>query len=115
MMKKGHLKPPDCCVVMEMESGAYLGYRKAVLLNEIKALGSLRKAARTSRIDDGHARDLLLEMNASFSQPLVVFAGNPRKSDEVRLTDKGEGIAKAYWRRFEPVWLSIVEERSRHY
>lgn len=114
-MKKGSFIPPDCCVIMEMEAGAYLGYRKAVLLNEIKALGSLRKAAKTSRIDDLHARDLLLEMNKNFSKPLVIFKGNPKKSDEVQLTEKGESVAKTYWRRFEPVWLSIIEERSRHY
>lgn len=114
-MKKVCMTPPDCCVIIEMEQGATLGYRKAVLLNEIQALGSLTKAAKVSKIDQQHARDLVQEMNRSFSEPLVYFLGNPSRSDQVELTDKGLTTVKAYWQQFEPVWLSIIEERSRHY
>lgn len=114
-MKKACMIPPDCCVIIEMEQGAALGYRKAVLLNEIEALGSLSKAAKVSKIDNRHARELILEMNSVFSQPLVDFLGNPKNGDQVELTEKGARTVKAYWQRFEPVWLSIIEERSRHY
>jgi hypothetical protein len=37
-MKKACMIPPECCVIIEMEQGVTLGYRKAVLLNEIQAL-----------------------------------------------------------------------------
>ncbi|WP_035216372.1 winged helix-turn-helix domain-containing protein [Desulfobulbus elongatus] len=114
-MKKICTLPPECCVVIEMEQGATLGYRKAVLLNEIHALGSLTKAAKVSKIDHKHARELIREMNRVFSQPLVDFLGDPRRSDKVELTEKGMRTMKAYWLQFEPVWLSIIEERSRHY
>lgn len=114
-MKKMCMIPPDCCVIIELEQGATLGYRKAVLLNEIKALGSLAKAAKVSKIDQQHAYDLIQEMNLSFSAPLVTFLGNSGLSDRVQLTDKGMSTVQAYWRQFEPVWLSIIEERSRHY
>jgi len=109
------MKPPECCVIIEMEHGVTLGYRKAVLLNEIQALGSLDKAAKVSKIENRHARELILEMNDSFSQPLVDFYGNPLNADRVELTRKGEVVAKSYWQQFEPVWYSIIEERSRHY
>ncbi|MGD9949660.1 MAG: winged helix-turn-helix domain-containing protein [Desulfobulbus sp.] len=114
-MKKTCMTPPDCCVIIEMERGANLGYRKAVLLEEIRALGSLTKAAKVSKIDQQHARDLIQEMNRSFSEPLVYFLGNPSLSDRVELTNKGLSTVKSYWLQFEPVWLSIIEERSRHY
>lgn len=114
-MKKVCMIPPECCVVIEMEEGATLGYRKAVLLNEIQALGSLAKAATVSKIDYDHARELIWDMNWAFSQPLVDFFGNPQCSDRVRLTEKGLRIARAYWQKFEPIWYSIIEERSRHY
>ncbi len=114
-MKKTCVIPPDCCVIIEMEQGAILGYRRAVLLNEIKALGSLTKAAKVSKMDKQHARDLIREMNRTFSEPLVYFLGNPKISDKVELTEKGEVTVKDYWRKFEPIWLSIIEERSRHY
>jgi hypothetical protein len=47
---------PDCSVVIEMEHGATLGYRRAVLLNEIPTLGSLSKAAKVSKNDRKHAK-----------------------------------------------------------
>lgn len=114
-MKKACMIPPECCVIIEMEQGVTLGYRKAVLLNEIKALGSLSKAAKVTKIDRKHARDLILEMNSAFSQPLVIFFGNPDSADHVELTKKGALISRSYWQKFEPVWYSIIEERSRHY
>jgi molybdenum-dependent DNA-binding transcriptional regulator ModE len=98
-----------------MEPGASLGYRRAVLLNEIEALESITKAARTSRIPLHHARELALRMNREFSAPLVNFADNRRDCDHVYLSRKGKEVATAYWRKFEPVWRDIQEERSRHY
>lgn len=114
-MKKACMIPPECCVIIEMEQGVTMGYRKAVLLNEIQALGSLTNAAKVSKIDQKHARELILEMNSAFSQPLVDFRGNPQISDQVELTENGARTVKTYWQKFEPVWHSIIEERSRHY
>jgi len=108
-------KPPDCCVIIEMEAGARLGYRRAVLLNEIKALGSIDLAAKTTTISVSHARDLVRQMNRDFSRPLVVFTGMNEDEDTVQLTEWGEQMAGTYWRRFEPVWMDIMSERSRHY
>jgi molybdate transport system regulatory protein len=114
-MKKACMVPPECCVIIEMEQGATLGYRKAVLLNEINALGSLSKAAKVSKIESRHARDLILEMNNTFSLPLVDFLGDPNNTDQVELTEKGTRVAQSYWQKFEPIWYSIIGERSRHY
>jgi molybdenum-dependent DNA-binding transcriptional regulator ModE len=50
-MKKACIKSPDSCVIIEMEPAACSGYRKAVLLNEIKLLGSLKIAAKTYQMD----------------------------------------------------------------
>ena len=115
IMKKLCMRPPECCVVIEMEPGATLGYRKAVLLNEIQALGSLRKAAKVSKIEYAHALDLVLEMNTVFTAPLVQFLNSPQRTDLDELTEKGRRTVTSYWQKFEPVWYSIIEERSRHY
>ena len=115
MAKLRCVNPPESCVIVEMEKGAFLGYRKAVLLNEIKAMGSLGKAAKVSKIDPKHARELVLEMNGTFTQPLVDFIGNPCNSDIVGLTEAGEKIVRSYWQKFESVWLDIIQERSRHF
>ncbi len=95
-MKKAYMIPPECCVIIEMEQGVTLEYRKAVLLNEIQALGPLTKAAKVSKIDQKHARELILEMNSAFSQPLVDFGGNPQASDQVKLTENGAKTTRAY-------------------
>ncbi|GAB6191824.1 winged helix-turn-helix domain-containing protein [Desulfocastanea catecholica] len=104
-MEKACVTPPDSCVMIEMEPGIYLGYRKAVLLNEIEALGSLEKAAKTSRVGLQHARDLINEMNNSFSRPLIRFTGKVYDCDQIQLTKYGQSVARSYWRQFEPVWL----------
>ncbi|MBU1420706.1 MAG: hypothetical protein KKI15_19660 [Proteobacteria bacterium] len=114
-MKKDCTVPPDCCVIIEMEPAASLGYRRGVLLNEIEALESLTKAAKTSKMPLDHARELALQMNQEFSSPLVNFADNSSDCDHVFLSRKGKEVATAYWRQFEPVWLDILEERSKHY
>ncbi len=114
-MKKACTIPPDCCVIIEVEPGAVLGYRRAVLLSEIEALESLTKAAKTSKMTLQHARELVLRMNRDFSASLVDFAHNENDCDHVRLSSKGKEVASDYWRQFEPVWLDILQERSRHY
>ena len=115
MTKKKCVVPSECCVNIEMEKGATLGYRKAVLLKEIHALRSLKKAAKVSKINLNHARELILEINNTFNAPLVDFKGNFRYTDTVKLTEKGEKTVRSYWKKFEMVWLSIIQERSRHY
>ena len=115
MMKKGIMIPPGNCVIIEMEKQVSLGYRGAVLLSEIQTCGSLAHSAKSSKIDLGHAHDLILELNRTFSQPLVEFTGNPNDTDVVALTEKGETTIRSYWGQFESACLSIMKERSRHY
>lgn len=115
-MNKGWRVPPECCVIIEMEQGASLGaIERQPYWMKLWGLGPLEKAAKASRLDAGHAREIISEMNQDFSQPLIVFHGNPCDCDVVQLTTRGEEVARLYWRQFEPVWLSIIDERSRHY
>jgi molybdenum-dependent DNA-binding transcriptional regulator ModE len=107
--------PPSCCVIIEMEPGASLGYRKALLLNEIETLESLSKAAKISSVTITHARELVLKMNTDFSTPLVNFSNDNASDDGVFLSDKGKKVVQSYWRQFEPIWHEIQKERCRHY
>lgn len=107
--------PPECCVVIEMEHGAKMGFRKAVLLQEIEALHTLDKAAKVSRISLSHARYLIDEMNTSFSTPLVDLVSGETPQDEAVLTEKGRSIVASYWKQFERIWNDIIDERSRYY
>lgn len=113
-MRKSCSNPPETCVVLEMEPGVMLYYNEAVLLNEVKALGVLSKAAKVAKINAAHARELIREMNRTFSRPVVYFTGDASDSDMVMLSGFGEKIVNAYWLKFEPIWLDIIDERCRH-
>lgn len=114
-MKNFHHHQNSCCVVIELEPGAALAYGRAVLLNEIDALHSLSKAARTAKMTKAHARDLINQMNKEFSSPLVAFIDENAKQEQAYLTEKGKAIRQQYWHRFEPLWDDILNERSRHF
>lgn len=114
-MKKGIMIPPSKCVIIEMERQVSLGYRGAVLLSEIQTCGSLTHSAESSKIDFHHAHDLIMELNSTFSQPLVEFTGSPNDTDLVALTEKGRATVRSYWGQFESACWSIMKERSNHY
>ncbi|MBU0968382.1 MAG: LysR family transcriptional regulator [Proteobacteria bacterium] len=115
MMKRACMKPPSCCVIVELEQGAFLGYRRAVLLDEIQNRGSLSQAAKAAKIHQEHALHLLTEMNVSFHTPLVYFQENSMETDSARLTETGKEMVRSYWNKFASAWTSITEERSKHY
>lgn len=102
-------------MVIELEPGAALAYGKAVLLNEIDAMHSVTKAAKTAKMTKRHAIDLIGQMNREFSAPLVAFTDDNSNSEDAYLTEKGNEIRKKYWQRFEPLWDDILNERSRHF
>ena len=112
-MKATCLEPPSCCVIAATEGGA-LGYKMAVLLDEIRSQGSLSQASKAAKIDLEHAQELVIEMNESFRAPLVVFDKIGAESDCVRLTRLGEDTVTWYWQKFGTVWSSILEERSNY-
>jgi len=113
-MKGANLKPPSCCVIAQTEGGS-LGYRMAVLLDEIQRLGSLSQASQAAGIDLDHARELMGRMIESFREPLVEFDKSNADSDSVRLTRLGADAVKWYWQKFGIVWSSILEERCKYY
>ncbi len=114
-MKRACMKPPSCCVVVELEQGAFLGYRRAVLLDEIRSRGSLTEAAKAAEMQYDHALHLLQEMNGSFHAPLVRLHADVQNKDSALLTRTGEEMVSSYWRKFASVWTSIIEEQSRDY
>ena len=114
-MERACMTPPSCCVIVELEQGAFLGYRRAVLLDEIRNRGSLSQAAEAAEIHPEHALHLLTEMNGSFHAPLVHFQENSTETDSARLTETGEEMVRSYWSKFATVLTSIAEERSKHY
>jgi molybdate transport repressor ModE-like protein len=94
--------------------GGKLGYRMAVLLDEIQRQGSFSQASQAAGIDLDHAKELVESMNESFREPLVSFDKSNADADNVRLTRLGADTVDCNRQRFGTVWSSILEERSKH-
>ncbi len=113
-MKETRSKPPSCCIIVRAEAGT-LGYRKAVLLDEIGRLGSIVLASKSAGIDLGHGRELAKDFIESFREPLIEFDDRYLDSDRVRLTCLGKDMLHRYWQQFASTWSLILEERSKSY
>ena len=62
------------CILIEVESGAVLGYNRAMLLRKVMEYGSVEKAAKSISIPSDHAHELIAGMNKSARLPLVEIA-----------------------------------------
>ena len=57
-----------------IESGAVLGYNRAMLLRKVMGYDSVEKAAKSISIPSDHAHELIAAMNKSARLPLVEIA-----------------------------------------
>jgi len=79
----------------------FLGYGRVVLLERIKELGSITKAAASMGMAYRHAWELVDSMNSQSPKPLVVSAVGGRKGGGSKLTPEGERAIKFFWRTHE--------------
>jgi molybdate transport system regulatory protein len=75
---------------LEGEEGTFLGYGRVVLLERIRDLGSIAKAARSMEMSYKHAWDLLASMNRQARCRLVETSRGGNKGGGARLTLAGE-------------------------
>ncbi|NTU43697.1 MAG: LysR family transcriptional regulator [Nitrospirales bacterium] len=95
------------CFQVEVEGGAMIGYNRAMLLSEIRRLGSVDEAARAVPIPCEHARELVKTMNRYSRRPLVeeLREGKGR----VQLTEEGERAVHEFWRFYEELKIARCE------
>lgn len=87
------IKPGFNCrgrVWIERDGETFLGFGRVVLLEKIRDLGSISKAAAAMKMSYKHAWDLVDSMNRQARQPLVVTSKGGRGGGGAQLTANGE-------------------------
>lgn len=81
--------------------GTFLGYGRIVLLERIRAHGSISKAARSMEMSYRHAWELVDSMNRQAGRPLVVSAAGGKGGGGASLTDEGEKAVGLFWKLYQ--------------
>src|SRR5690349_14303487 len=81
---------------IDTEEGPFLGYGRIELLQKIKELGSLRKAAMEMKISYRQAWEFIDQMNKRTGRPLIVSERGGKGGGGAVLTKEGEEAIQAF-------------------
>jgi molybdate transport system regulatory protein len=81
---------PNGRIWIETEDGPFLGYGRIELLQKIRELGSLKKAATEMKISYRQAWDFVDQMNKRTGTPLVISERGGKGGGGAVLTKEGE-------------------------
>lgn len=86
---KGH-------IWIEGEEGTFLGLGRITLLEKIKELGSITKAAKSINMSYRRAWELVESMNRQANTPLVIAVSGGKGGGGAHLTEEGEKALKIF-------------------
>jgi molybdate transport system regulatory protein len=98
---------------IETEHGPFLGYGRIELLQKIKELGSLRKAAMDMKISYKQAWDFIDQMNKRTGTPLVVSERGGKGGGGAVLTPEGEKAIRIF-NEFNTAFQHFLAEMSQN-
>ncbi len=81
---------------IEGEEGTFIGCGRIILLERIKELGSISKAAKSMNMSYKHAWDLINSMNKQAKTPLVKTKTGGKKGGGTCLTEAGEKVIQQF-------------------
>jgi molybdate transport system regulatory protein len=90
----------------------FIGYGRVVLLERIRELGSISKAAKSMDISYRHAWELVESMNRQARAPLVVTSTGGNGGGGATVTEEGEkaiGLFKEIYEQFQ----TFIREREK--
>ena len=93
--------------------GTFLGYGRVVLLERIGEYGSISQAARSMKMSDKHAWDLLDSMNRQGGCKMVETSRGGKKGGGAVLTPAGEKAITLFWKfhgRFQGILRGMSAE-----
>lgn len=96
---------------LEGQEGTFLGYGRVVLLERIKELGSIAKAAKSMEMSYKHAWDLIESMNRQAGCKLVATSRGGKSGGGARLTPVGEK-AIAVFRQYHAQFQAVLQEMT---
>ena len=97
---------------VESESGAFIGNGRMLLLEKIKELGSITKAAKFMKMSYRQAWGLVSSMNKQSGKPLVTTAAGGAGGGGAVVTKEGEK-AIATFKKLQEKFYKFNEEESR--
>ena len=81
---------------LTLDNETVLGEGKIYLLNQIKELGSLRKAAETMKMSYRKAWFSIQQVNRAAKEPIVVLTRGGKEGGSAKLTDYGIQLLEIY-------------------
>lgn len=78
--------------------GTFLGIGRVVLMERIRELGSITRAAKSMDMSYRHAWRLIDSMNRQSEKPFVVRETGGKGGGGTRLTEEGEQAIEKYWK-----------------
>ncbi len=81
---------------IDLDDDGRLGPGKVLLLERIAEHGSIAAAGRSMRMSYRRAWELVADINASFSQPLVAAQMGGRRGGGASLTSLGQALVRHY-------------------
>jgi molybdate transport system regulatory protein len=96
---------------IETEEGPFLGYGRIELLQKIKELGSLRKAAAEMKISYRQAWDFLDQMNKRTGKPVIISERGGKGGGGAVLTPEGEKAIQIF-NEFNTAFQAFLAEAT---
>lgn len=81
---------------IDLDQDGRLGPGKVLLLERIAECGSISAAGRSMKMSYRRAWDLVADINAAFSRPLVSARMGGRQGGGARLTELGQELVRRY-------------------
>lgn len=90
--KKRNATSPGCRghIWIDGVEGTFIGYGRVALLEKIRELGSITKAAKSLNISYRHAWELIDSMNSQARKPFIETLTGGKGGGGTRLTEEGE-------------------------
>lgn len=82
---------------IEGTNGTFIGYGRALLLEEIKKHGSITEAAKFMKMSYRHAWQMVDNMNKQSKSPLVEKLAGGKGGGGTKLTSEGEKALSCFW------------------
>ena len=96
---------------LDGEDGTFIGHGRVVLMERIRELGSITKAAKSMNMSYRHAWRLIDSMNRQSHHPLVITSTGGRNGGGAVVTDHGEE-AIALFRKFLEDFNEFLLEKT---
>ncbi len=92
--------------------GTFLGHGRVALMEHIRELGSITKAAKAMGMSYRHAWRLIDSMNRQAPHPFVITVKGGAKGGGARVTEHGERAIELF-RQLDREFREFLEEKTR--